>query len=72
MLDITGIPKLMRNKFMYKLITGEEIARFSAIDHKVTCYVDDVQHVVGHKSNLILQDYINALHTTPSQSYSKL
>ena len=61
---------MMKNKFMYKLIIGEEIDRFSAIDHKVTCYVDDVQHVVGHKSNIVLQQYINALHALNKGLYA--
>merc|ERR1712081_94195 len=46
----------------FEAYMGEEVEKFSRIDHAVVCYVDDVQHIVGHRSNKILQDYLRKLH----------
>ena len=53
---------MMKNKYIFKLLTGQEIERFPRVEHHVVCYVDDVQHVVGHKRNHVLELYINKLH----------
>ena len=36
--------------------------RVEGIVHKVTHYVDNVQNIIGHKSNPMLDKYINQLH----------
>ena len=61
-LDACLIPQMMKNQYIYKLITGEDAIKAEGIIHKVTCYVDDVQHVLGHKSNITLETYVNKLH----------
>ena len=58
-LEVSYIPKMMKNEKIYKMLTGETLVR---IQHKVSCYMDDVQNVIGHKSNQRLEIYINQLH----------
>ena len=60
----------MRNGYIFKLLTGEEAQKFSGIDHAVVCYVDDVQHVIGHRSNKVLEEYVNLLHKLNKGLYS--
>ena len=52
------------------MLTGLDIQRFSGIDHRVVCYVDDVQHILGHKSNAVLNEYVNHLHQLNKGLYS--
>ena len=52
----------MRNKTIFRMLTGEDVQKFSGVDYAVVCYVDDVQHIIGHRSNKILQDYLKKLH----------
>ena len=61
-LEISQIPKMMKNERIYQLLTGEKLKRVEGILHRVTCYVDDVQNIIGHKNNLQLEIYINQLH----------
>ena len=70
-MEISMIPKMMKNNLIFKLLTGKEINKYSGIDHKIVCYIDDVQHVIGHKSNTVLEKYINDLHKSIKYSITR-
>ena len=52
---------MMKNDKKYKMLTGEKLNREEGIQDKVTCYMDDVQNIIGHKRNTMMEKYINQL-----------
>ena len=54
--------EIMKDKNLFKQITGKNMQKHSIINHKILTYVDDTQHLVISKTNEDLSKYIQDLH----------
>ena len=62
-IDTLRFNKVMKNKQLYKQITGKELRNHNIISHKTITYVDDTQHMITIKTNEGLRMYIEDIHT---------
>ena len=54
--------KIMKDKKLYKQITGKEIKNHTIIKHKILTYIDDTQHLITSKTHEDFALYIQDLH----------
>ena len=53
---------LMKDKKIFKQLTGREMKNHKIISHKIITYVDDTQHIIAAETNEDLKNYIQDLH----------
>ena len=61
-IETVEVKKIMCDKSLFKMITGQDLQEHNIIDHKTFTYVDDTQHVVSSKNIDQLQNYMQDLH----------
>ena len=62
MIDTVKYNKIMKDKKLFKEITGKEMSTLNIIEHTTLTYVDDTQHLIASDTNEDLQRYMQDLH----------
>ena len=70
-IDTTRYNEIMKNKALFKEITGRDPLEHEIVSHKIFTYVDDTQHAVSAKTHKDLKNYIHDLHLLLITMYKK-
>ena len=61
-IDTTRYNLIMKDKNLFRKITGKDPLNHEILSHKIFTYVDDTQHAVAANSHKDLKNYIHELH----------